>query len=503
MGREYSDGHASAGVLTFRIPTLKSKRREPAMAATGTKSIGERPNFLVIMTDQQRGDCLSAAGHPVLMTPNMDAIGGAGVRFRRAYSTCPVCVPARHSFLSGQFPSIHGVLNNASVEWDATHTLPTVLRDAGYQTEWVGRGMHQTPPLKRYGFEHMVFKDHRVRDDYDAFLERREPEGGGGYYGTGVMHNDWTARSWHMDESLHATNWTVREALRFLDRRDPSCPFFLTVSFIAPHPPLVPPAFYLDRYLRQDLPDPVIGDWAQPPEHGGIGDDVSAERVDLKGEALRSARAGYYGLINHVDDQIRRLLNPVDGIQRRTGGNTVVIFLSDHGEMLGDHYRWRKSLPYEGSAHIPLMIQAPARFGLRAGVELDTPVCIEDLMPTILDLAGADVPDGVDGQSLVPLMRDEGGLDRTYLHIETAPTYHCLTDGREKYIWFVADGTEQYFDLVADPREEHNLSTDTGRQPRVEWWRAEMIGVLQGRPEGFSDGDRLIPGRPYPGVMGQ
>ena len=124
-------------------------------------------------------------------------------------------------------------------------------------------------------------------------------------------------------------------------------------------------------------------------------------------------------------------------------------------------------------------------------------------MPTILDLAGADVPDGVDGQSLVPLMRDEGGLDRTYLHIETAPTYHCLTDGREKYIWFVADGTEQYFDLVADPREEHNLSTDTGRQPRVEWWRAEMIGVLQGRPEGFSDGDRLIPGRPYPGVMGQ
>ena len=151
MGREYSDGHASAGVLTFRIPTLKSKRREPAMAATGTKSIGERPNFLVIMTDQQRGDCLSAAGHPVLMTPNMDAIGGNGVRFRRAYSTCPVCVPARHSFLSGQFPSIHGVLNNASVEWDATHTLPTVLRDAGYQTEWVGRGMHQTPPLKRYG----------------------------------------------------------------------------------------------------------------------------------------------------------------------------------------------------------------------------------------------------------------------------------------------------------------------------------------------------------------
>ena len=186
----------------------------------------DRPNFLVIMTDQQRGDCLSAEGHSVLMTPNMDAIGGAGVRFSRAYSTCPVCVPARRSFLSGQFPSGHGVLNNSSVQWEGP-SLPSVLRDAGYQTEWIGRGMHQTPPLKRYGFEHMVFQDHRTKDDYDRFLAAREPEGSGGYYGTGVMHNDWTARSWHLDEAYHATNWTVSESLNFLKyRRDPSCPFF-------------------------------------------------------------------------------------------------------------------------------------------------------------------------------------------------------------------------------------------------------------------------------------
>ena len=132
----------------------------------------ERPNFLVIMTDQQRGDALSAAGHPILMTPNMDAIGGAGVRFSRAYSTCPVCVPARRSFLSGQHPSTHGVLNHSNIEWSGP-SLPGVLRDAGYQTEWVGRGMHQTPPRKRYGFEHMVFKDHRTPDDYDDFLARR------------------------------------------------------------------------------------------------------------------------------------------------------------------------------------------------------------------------------------------------------------------------------------------------------------------------------------------
>jgi arylsulfatase len=455
-----------------------------------------RPNFLIIMTDQQRGDCLSAAGHPVLLTPNMDAIGGLGVRFSRAYSTCPVCVPARRTFLSGQHPSTHGVFNNSNTEWEGP-SLPGILRDAGYQTEWVGRGMHQTPPDKRYGFEHMVFKDHRVPDDYDTFVNGRQPDGGGGYYGTGVMHNDWTARPWHMDESLHATNWSVNESLRFLDRRDTSCPFFLVTSILAPHPPLVPPTFYFDRYLRQDLPSPSIGDWTTPPKNDGVGLDASSERVNLQGEMLRSAQAGYFGLINHIDDQIRRLLNPVDGIQRRTNRNTVVIYISDHGEMLGDHYRWRKSLPYEGSAHIPFMIQAPDRFGLRAGTVDTTPVCIEDIMPTVLEMADADIPKEIDGQSLLPLMRDGSPLDRPYLHLETAPTYQCLTDGKEKFIWYVEDGHEEFFDLTGDPHEERNLIRTSDR---VSWWRSEMVSVLAGRPEGFSDGKTLIAGRAYPGL---
>lgn len=458
----------------------------------------ERPNFLVIMTDQQRGDCLSADGHPVLLTPNMDAIGGAGVRFSRAYTTCPVCVPARRSFLSGQFPSTHGVLNNSSIEWEGP-SLPGVLRDAGYQTEWVGRGMHQTPPRKRYGFEHMVFKDHRVSDDYDAFLARREPEGSGGYYGTGVMHNDWTARPWHLDEAFHATNWAVTEAMNFLDRRDPSCPFFLVTSILAPHPPLVPPAFYMDRYLRQDLSDPVIGDWATPPERED--GDVSAVNVNLKGEALRSAQAGYFGLINHVDDQIRRLLNPVDGVQQKTQRNTVVIFFSDHGEMLGDHYRWRKSLPYEGSARIPFLIQAPERFGLQRGSVSETPVCIEDLMPTILAMADVPCPEGVDGSNLLPLMQGKGDVARDYLHIETSPEYHCLTNGKEKFIWFVKDGREQFFNLENDPKECYNLIQSADWKTRIDGWRSELVQVLKDRPEGFSDGEKLITGQAYPGLM--
>jgi len=108
-----------------------------------------------------------------------------------------------------------------------------------------------------------------THDDYAEWRERVGPEGHGGYRGAGIMHNDWTARPWHLDEVLHNTNWTVTESLKFLKKRDPSCPFFLVLSFIAAHPPLVPPAFYMERYLRQELPAPVVGDWATPPPGDG------------------------------------------------------------------------------------------------------------------------------------------------------------------------------------------------------------------------------------------
>ena len=454
----------------------------------------DRPNFLLIMTDQQRGDCLGVEGHPVLMTPNMDGIANAGVRFRRAYSTCPVCIPARRSLMSGQFPATHGmVAYQDGVAWDAPPTLPGVLRDAGYQTVLVGRNMHQFPVRKRFGFDQMI-----GHDDYYPWLEQNAPHDSGGWFGGGVTHNDWTARPWHLDDHLHFTNWTVNRSLEFLEERDPSCPFFLVVSFIAPHPPLQPPAFYMDRYLRTGVPPPVIGDWASLPGPASAGNDsVAPGKLNLTGEALRSCRAAYYGLINHVDDQIRRLLNPVIGIQKMTGNNTVVLFTSDHGEMLGDHYRWRKSLPYEPAARIHLLVSAPARFGLRVGSVPEQPVCLEDIMPTVLDMAGVKIPDTVDGQSLFPLLRGEQPSWRSHLHIENAPNHHALTDGREKFIWLAHDGSEQFFDLTSDPTECRNLISDPTWGARIGIWRNRLIAQLKDRPEGFTDGKRLIPGRPY------
>lgn len=461
-----------------------------------------RPNVILIMTDQQRGDCLSLAGHPVLLTPNMDSIGGGGVFFRSAYTLCPSCIPARRSLMAGQFPATHGMVGfRDGIEWEAPPTLPGVLRDSGYQTAIVGRNMHLYPRRRRYGFDEMVIPP----ADYDRYVADNQSGDRVAAMAHGISGNGWTARPWHLDEKLHQTTWTVTEALRFLERRDPSCPFFLTVSFSAPHPPLTPPAFYLDRYLRLDLPEPAIGDWAVPPSNRGLGSDVQSDHVDLRGEALHAARAGYYGLINHVDDQLYRLLGAHTGLDPQTRRNTIVIFTTDHGEMLGDHYLFRKCYPYEGSAHIPLLIRGP---GIKPGAVCDQAVCLEDIMPTVLDLAGCEVPDSVDGHSLAPILRGEtNALPREFLHGEHATCYsygqanHFLTDGREKYVWYPSNGIEQLFDLTTDPHELHNLAIESEHEERLAHWRRRLIECVAGRPEKFTDGHRLIPGRPHDALL--
>lgn len=461
-----------------------------------------RPNILFIMSDQHRADCTSIEGrHPVL-TPNMDSIAAAGARFTKAYTTCPSCIASRRSLLSGQFPPTHGMVGyRDGVEWDAPPTLPGVLSDEGYQTGIVGRDMHQHPIRKRYGYQEMVINDRISEQCYDKWLVRNANVPNADWFGGGVMHNDWTAKPWHLEESLHFSNWVTDQALDYLKRRDPSCPFFLTVSYIAPHPPLQPPACYIERYLRTGVLPPDIGDWATPPEGSMRWGNISSKNVKLEDEVLLSARAGYYGLINHVDDQIRRLINPVNGIDSMTGGNTIVVYTSDHGEMLGDHYRWHKIAPYEGSARIPLFLRAPQRFGIKPETVSNEAVCLEDIMPTLLDLAGAAIPDTVEGRSLVPLMRGETPEWRNHLHIEHAPDHQSLTNGKEKFIWLVKDGTEQYFDLDSDPTELKNLIDDPGHQDRIAEWRNRLIEELHDRPEGFVEEGKLVPGRPYAATL--
>jgi len=465
----------------------------------------KKPNFLVIMCDQFRGDALGVEGHPAVQTPNLDALAASGVRFEHAYTPSPACIPARRSFMSGQFPATHGLLaQQDELCWYPEATLPGELKKAGYQTQLVGRDMHQHPRRKRFGFDEMTLCGDVHPDDlYGGHLPGY---GANPSWSHGLHSNGWTARPWHLEETLHPSCRTVDAAIRFLERRDPDCPFFLVASFAAPHPPLYPPAFYMERYLRKGGHPPNIGSWAERPENNGIGLPIDSERTCLEGENLLSCQAGYYGLINHIDDQICRLLSFPSGLSPEDAENTIIIFCADHGEMLGDHYMFKKSRPYEGSVRIPMIFRAPDKFGLKSGLVSSVAVSLEDIMPTVLELAGVEIPASVDGASLVPLLKGDS-IEREIIHAENGNfdgwPWHMLTDGRMKYIWHSNTGREQFFDLDSDPGELTNLAPEAAHQEVSGLWRNRLIEKLKGRPEGFTDGTKLIAGRPHEITMAQ
>ena len=462
-----------------------------------------RPNILFILTDQQRGDCLGIDGHPVLQTPNLDWLAHSGTRFQRAYSECPSCIPARRVLMSGQAPSVNGMVGyKEGVPWAPLHTLAAELVVAGYQTEMVGK-LHLYPLRKRYGFQHMWLADSTRGDsnDYVAWLV----EGGAVPLEAGVAHgvsaNGWVGRPHYLPEEKTHTFWCVTKAIEFLHKRDPSAPFFLNVSFIDPHPPLTPPKFYYDRYISRDLPMPVVGDWAPKFEVPPKGLDVNASILSLDRETMRCCRAAYYGMVNHIDDQVGRLINYLRDL--RLLRETFILFTSDHGEMLGDHNLFRKTFAYEGSARVPLFARAPASWEYPREVVSSAPVGLQDVMPTLLDVAGVSIPGNITGGSLLPLMRKQQDAWREVLHGEHAGCYrsedgmHYLTDGHFKYVWHSQTGREHLFHLAEDANELRDLASKDGAEERLEPWRTRLIETLKGRPEGFTDGKRLIVGQPH------
>jgi len=463
------------------------------------------------MTDQHRGDCLGLDGHPQLLTPNLDALGASGARFTRAYSECPICIPARHAIMTGLKPSTSGIVGFADRARiaDESSTLPELFRRNGYQTASIGRYMHTYPSHRRYGFE-LVIKN-PLPDAYSQYhLHTRTQTSAGlsGWNGAlldhGISYNSRSARPWPYEERFHPTNFTTTRAVEFLDTRDRESPFFLYVGYVAPHPPLTPPSPYFDRYHQMDCPAPVIGDWASPPADNGIGQPIDAHRVVLEEEALRSVCAGYFGLINHIDDQLHILLERL----KREPGPTYILFASDHGEMLGDHYLFRKSAPYEGSLRVPFLVNGP---DIAPRQRHAIPVVLRDIYPTLLGLAGLEIPDTNEGENLAPLLRGEAATPaRNYIHAEHAdmlhdevPGFHALTDGKWKYIWFNPDGREQLFHLEHDPQELHNLAVHQDHTDHLTKWRKRLIAELEGREEGFTDGQRLIPARTYIEAMSQ
>jgi arylsulfatase A-like enzyme len=372
--------------------------------------------------------------------------------------------------------------------------------------------LHLYPNRKRFGFDHMVLSNSprgRGNDYTDWLAQFGSPAPMDRWaMATGVTPNGYFGRPFHLDETRTHTFWCASEAIAFLSRRDPTVPFFLNLSFFDPHPPCAPPAFCFDHYDRMDLPGPVVGDWAPDVPGPMRGEDPEAVKttalVHLGDREIHRWRAAYFGTIHHVDFQLGRVLQ----YMRETGAlnNTFVLFTSDHGEMLGDHHMIGKTRPFEGSANVPFLCRPPVSWGYPVAQTVHAPVGLQDVMPTLLEAAGLPVPDSCTGKSVLPLMRGESAGSagwRDALHGEYMsryPTYgamHYLTDGRTKYAWFSQTGEELLFDLEEDPRELRTLAGAAGEARRIDAWRRRLIERLRDRPEGFVQGDRLVPGRAH------
>lgn len=473
-----------------------------------------KPNIILIVCDQMRGDCLGIAGHPDVKTPYLDTLAAEGVRFENAYSACPSCIPARAALLTGMSQKRHGRVGyQDGIAWDYPDMLPQVLSDNGYHTEAVGK-MHVHPPLRRCGFNNLSLHDgyldyyrkpetpareHQLAHDaYLKWLKRREGHDAD-ITDSGIECNSWLTHPWIYEETSHPTYWTVSEGIEFLEKRDPDVPFFLMLSFVRPHPPWDAPASYFDLYKDKDLRPPVTGDWDEPEKTEAYGRIYDSRFGSADPELRHLGLAGYYACITHMDHQIGRFIKAL--AQEQILEDSIILFVSDHGEMLFDHSLFRKVVPYQGSVHIPLIVR-PGRNAHRSDEHAKTNkavVELRDIAPTILDYAGIEAPATMDGKSLRVCVEEGDDSLRPYLHGEHSGgeiSNHYIVTEQDKFIWFSSSGQEQYFDLQNDPQEQEDLIRSPGVQDRIRILRNHLIDELAEREEGYTDGKELIPGRP-------
>ena len=418
-----------------------------------------RPNILILMVDQLNGTLWPDGPAAWLHAPNLRRLAERSVRFANAYTGSPLCAPGRASFMSGQLPSRTRVYDNAAEFASDVPTYAHHLRRAGYATCLSGK-MHFVGPDQLHGFEERLTTDIYPADfgwtpDYRKPGERIDwwYHNLGSVTGAGVA--EITNQLEYDDEVAHHAVAKVYDLARGADAR----PWCLTVSFTHPHDPYVARRKYWDLYEgcgHLDPPGEAIAYADQDPHSRRLMDSCDWRAFDISADEMRRARRGYFANISYIDDKIGEILSALEATRQEA----VVVFLSDHGDMLGERGLWFKMNFFEGSARVPLMIAAP---GLVPG-RVETPVSTIDVLPTLAELAGVSL-DAVlpwtDGESLVPVA---AGAARAPVAIEYAAEGSitplvCLREGRWKHIRCAAD-PDLLFDLDTDPGERVNLATD-------------------------------------------
>ncbi|WEV78029.1 choline-sulfatase [Janibacter cremeus] len=432
-----------------------------------------RPNIIVVQADQMAPQALGAYGDEAARTPHIDALAQESAVFDRAYCNTPLCAPSRASMMTGQMPSEVGCYDNGDDFPASTPTFAHHLRVAGYHTALIGR-MHFIGPDQHHGFEERLTTDVYPADmdmvpDWERALDDRLQwyHDADAVYTAGVSKA--TVQQDFDDEvGFHALRH-LNDRVRANQSAEEAVPFLMVTSFIHPHDPYEPPLEHWDRFADVEIPDPKhprVPSPSEDPHSHRLRAMSGFDRREPTLEETRRARRSYYAAVSYIDDHVGRILDRLESLGLRE--NTVVIVTSDHGDMLGEKGLWFKMSPYEQSSRVPLIVHGPEHLVPRG--RYANPVSLLDLMPTLLELAGA--PPRADepprGLSLLESARREaageaGPKDRDvvieYLAEGTMRPQLTLVRGRYKYVLCPGD-PDQLFDLGTDPDEQHNIAPE-------------------------------------------
>ena len=436
----------------------------------------KRPNILWYCTDQQRFDTIGALGNPHVITPTLDQLVADGVAMTHVYCQSPICTPSRSSFMTGMYPSrVHNTRNgNESFPSDPP-VVTKLIADSGYECGLVGKfhlqsAGHRTEPRIDDGFSYWKFS-HAPRDDWSE----------GHDYAQWVRERGGDLTAMRQSEAgvtpeFHQTTWGTECAIDFISHDRPADqPWLLNVNVYDPHPPFVPPRVYADRFDAEVMPGPHFQESDLQHQKKLASLDFQDEVRTPQEHDAKEVQANYYAMIAQIDDQFARLLQRLDDSGQRD--NTVIIFTSDHGESLGDHGLMYKGCRfYEGLVRVPLIFSWPDRF--QCGLISSGLVELLDLTSTLMELAGLECPDHMQGKSLLPVLRGEANPDR--LRTSVRSEYFDALDPhftggtgtfgtmfrtqRYKLCLYHNKNLGELYDLQEDPWEFNDLWDDANHQ---------------------------------------
>jgi choline-sulfatase len=433
------------------------------------------PNILIVMVDQMAPAFLSAYGHKIVKTPNLDALAASGIVFENAYCASPLCSPSRASFMAGLLPSRTRVYDNAAEFAADIPTYAHHLRGLGYRTVLSGK-MHFCGPDQLHGFEARLTTDIYPADfGWTPDWDRPEERPSWYHNMSSVTRAGLCVRTNQLDfddEVTFAAEREIYDKARGVDPR----PLLLVASLTHPHDPYAITQKYWDLYRDDeiDMPGAPIPPEALDPHSRRLRHVYAMDSQPVTEAQIRAARHAYYGEISYCDDNLGRLVRALEDCGLRD--DTIVIFLGDHGEMLGDRGLWYKMSFFEGAARVPLIVNAPGRFAPRRVAEC---VSLLDVTPTLVDLAGGDsltLGASVDGRSLVPHLKGDKGHDEAigeYLAEGAIAPIVMIRRRDYKFIHSPAD-PDQLYDVKRDPGERDNLAARPEQAERVDEFRREV-----------------------------